>query len=232
MIYFFKYNNIKDYNNMSIEYNIFKRYTPDWKKCHKKYEKLFLNNLFKAIIEINDKGEVTGTVYDLENDDEFLPLRIENNQGAFASKVKDEYEKILIEIRNNCFTKKYFIYPQSNRITKAIDEKYGNKPEFLWEKFDGSGIFRNTESKKWYGAILDVDRGKLQKGKSGIIEVLDIKLEPDEIQELLLQPNFYPAYHMNKKYWITIILDESLPDNIILDLIKKSYELSFNKKRK
>ena len=217
---------------MSIESNIFKRYTPDWEKCKKEYEKLFLNNSFKAIIKINDNGEVNGTVYDLENDDEFLPLRLESNEGSFVGKVREEYEKILIHIRDENFIKNYFIYPQSNRITQLIYKKYGSKPEFLWEKFDGSGVFRNAESQKWYGAILDVDRAKLQKGKSGIIEVLDIKLEPDEIQELLLQPNFYPAYHMNKKSWITIILDESVSDDIIMELIDKSYQLSFAKKRK
>ena len=217
---------------MSIESNIFKRYTPDWEKCKKEYEKLFLNNSFKAVIKINDNGEVNGTVYDLENDDEFLPLRLESNEGSFVGKVREEYEKILTQIRDENFIRNYFIYPQSNRITQLIYKKYGSEPEFLWEKFDGSGIFRNTESQKWYGAILDVDRGKLQKGKTGIIEVLDIKLEPDEIQELLLQPNFYPAYHMNKKSWITIILDESVSDDIIMELIDKSYQLSFAKKRK
>ena len=215
---------------MTIESNIFKRYTPNWDICKKEYQKLFLEDTFKAVVKVSETGEVTGTVYDLENEEEFLPLRIENNQGAFVSKVKDEYEKILTEIRDTYFMKNHFIYPQSNRITRKILSKYGDEPEFLWEKFDGSGVFRNKESQKWYAAILDVDRGKLQKGKSGVIEVLDIKLNPEEIQELLLQPNFYPAYHMNKKSWITIILDESVSDEVVMDLIDKSYQLSFKKK--
>jgi len=212
---------------MSIESNIFKRYVPDREKCKKEYEKIFLNNSFKAVIKINDNGEVNGKVYDLENDDEFLPLRIENNDGSYASKVKNEYEKILIDIRDKYFIKNYFIYPQSNRLTQLIIKKYGTQPEFLWEKFDGSGIFRNQDSQKWYAAILDVEGSKIKKGKQGIIEVLDIKLNPDEIQELLLQPNFYPAYHMNKKSWITIILDDSICDKMIMQFIDKSYKLSF-----
>ncbi len=215
---------------MSIESNIFKRYVPDRKKCKKEYEKIFLNNSFKAVVKIGDDGTVSGTVYDLENDDEFLPLRIENNEGSFAAEVRGEYEKFLTKLRDKYFIKNYFIYPQSNRITQLIIEKYGNYPEFLWEKFDGSGIFRNPESQKWYAGILDVEGSKIKKGKSGIIEVLDIKLEPDEIQELLLLPDFYPAYHMNKKSWITIILDESLSDSVIMGYIEKSRQLSFKKK--
>lgn len=216
---------------MSIESNIFKRYVPDWKKCKKEYETVFLDNSFKAIVKISKNGEVSGTVYDLENDDEFLPLRIENNEGSFAAKVRNEYEKILTDIRDRYFVKNYFIFPQSNRITQLLIEKYGNYPEFLWEKFDGSGIFRNQNSQKWYAAILDVEGSKIKKNKSGIIEVLDIKLDPKEIQKLLLQPNFYPAYHMNKKSWITIILDESMTDKKIMELVHKSYLLSFKNKK-
>ena len=133
------------------------------------------------------------------------------------------------KIREEYFIKNHFIYPQSNRITQLIYKRYGNEPEFLWEKFDGSGIFRNPESKKWYAGILDVEGSKINKNKKGIIEVLDIKLDPKEIQELLLEPGFYPAYHMNKKSWITIILDESLSDKKIMELIEKSHKLSFKK---
>ena len=216
---------------MSIESNIFKKYVPNWEICKKNYKKIFFNNKFKAVIKVLENGEVAGTVYDIENNDEFLPLRLNSQEGSFVGKVREEYEKILTEIRDSYFIKNYFIYPQSNRITQAIYEAYGNKPEFLWEKFAGSGVFRNFESQKWYAAILDVNRCKVQEGKNEIIEVLDVKLNPDEIQELLLQKNFYPAYHMNKKYWITIILDDSQTDETIMKLIHKSYKLSFGNKK-
>ena len=216
---------------MSIESNIFKRYTPIFDKCkdfgfkNNTFETNFFNNQFKAVIKIDLDGEVSGIVYDNENNDEFLPLRVETMEGSFVGKIREEYESILVNIRDKCFIKNYFIYPQSNRITQNIIQKYGNEPEFLWEKFSGSGVFRNSSSGKWYAAILDVDRNKLQKEKKGLIEVIDIKLEPEEICELLKKPNYYLAYHMNKKSWITIILDDSLKDKVIMDLIDKSYKL-------
>ena len=52
---------------MSIESNIFKRYTPDWEKCEKEYAKSFMNDSFKAVVRINKNGEVRGTGYDMEN---------------------------------------------------------------------------------------------------------------------------------------------------------------------
>ncbi len=224
---------------MSIEDNVFQRYSPDFdkfenygfKKAGKVFtiEKSFKNDLFKACITIDDSGKVSGTVFDLENNDEFLPLRVENNQGAFVCDVRAAYEDILKDIRDNCFTREYFIFPQSNRITNLVIKKYGNKPEFLWDKFKGSGVFRNPETNKWYLAILDVDRSKIQAGKKGLVEVADIKLSPEHIEKLIKQEHFYPGYHMNKKYWMTIILDDSVRDEKIMELIEESHSFTVKK---
>jgi len=221
---------------MTIEGDIFKRYTPDFEKLEKYgfkknkdcflFEKLFKNNLFRAAIIIKRDGTVSGTVFDLENNDEFLPLRVENNQGAFVGEIRACYEEILKNIREKCFIKEYFIYPQTNRIAHLIIEKYKDKPEFLWEKFPGSAIFRNSKTGKWYFVILDVDRSKIQQGKKGLIEAADIKLSSENINKLTKEDYFYPGYHMNKKYWLTVILDDTVPDEKIMELVEESYLLS------
>jgi predicted DNA-binding protein (MmcQ/YjbR family) len=33
-----------------------------------------------------------------------------------------------------------------------------------------------------------------------------------------------PGYHMNKKHWITVVIDESIPESVILSWIDESYE--------
>jgi len=226
---------------MTIENEVFKKVNIDIAKLteygfKKKsdvyiYEKIFKDDEFKAIITVNSKGEISGNVFDIENNEEYLPLRVEYNQSAYAGIVKAAYIEILEDIRKNCSRPKYFIFPQSNRITDLIKEKYGNEPEFLWEKFQGTGVFRNPKTKKWYLAILDVDRSKLQAGEKGLVEVVDIKLAPEKVQKLIMQEGFYPAYHMNKKSWITIVLDETLPDETIMKYIEESHELTAGKKK-
>ncbi len=187
------------------------------------YETLFFNDSFKAIIKVNKDGKVLGKVFDIESNEEYLGLRIEGLSG-FESKVKEEYIKILNDIKTKCFEEKYFIFDQSNRITKYIKGKYNNDPEFLWDKYDGSGVFRNTNSGKWYGIIMNVDISKLDKG-SGEVEVLNVKLDENEIKELIKQKGYYEAYHMNKKYWISIILNDTLSDEDIISLIDESFKL-------
>ena len=34
---------------------------------------------------------------------------------------------------------------------------------------------------------------------------------------------------MNKKYWISIVLDDSIPDNVIMNLISESHDFSLEK---
>ena len=45
------------------------------------------------------------------------------------------------------------------------------------------------------------------------------------VDKLLSTKGFYEAYHMNKKNWISIILDETLDDEIIKKLICDSYDI-------
>ena len=217
---------------MTIESDIFSKYTPDFKKLVKygfiknktvyQYEKLFSNNEFKAIVEISKEGIITGKVIELENNENFLPLKVETQQGSFIGKIREEYKKILTNIRDNCFFKNSFAFQQSNRITDLINKKYGNVPEFLWKDCD-YGVFRNSDTNKWYGIIMNIDYSKLGSDNKNPVEVINIKLDKDKIQELLKKEGFYPAWHMNKKSWITITLDETLSDAEIMNLIEKSY---------
>ena len=43
-----------------------------------------------------------------------------------------------------------------------------------------------------------------------------------EIAELLSQSGIYPAYHMSKKTWVSVLLDETVEDQAILALLEKS----------
>lgn len=65
-------------------------------------------------------------------------------------------------------------------------------------------------------ALTDVD----------LFESINLKAEPDEAIELRERyPAVQPGYHMNKKHWNTIIMDNSIPDRLIKEWINTSYNL-------
>ena len=55
---------------------------------------------------------------------------------------------------------------------------------------------------------------------------VSVKCDPELAVELR---NSYaairPGYHLNKRHWNTITLDDSLPDQLVRDLIEDSYDL-------
>ena len=190
-----------------------------------KYSKEFMNGTFRADIFIDEKGKVTGKVYDLGLEEEYTNFRIKYVIGEFVNSVKEEYTKILEDVRNNCFEKEAFIFSQSNRMANFINEKYNVKPEFLWDKFPNYGVFRNNMNSKWFAVIMDIDKSKIIPKENGKIEILNLKLD-NEIEKYLNGKGFYKAYHMSKKNWISIILNDTLPDEEIINLIDISYKNS------
>ena len=194
-----------------------------------KYSKLIMDDIFRVDITIDSKGNVIGRVYDLDGDYEYTNFRLENVKGDFVNRVKDEYIKVLESIANNCYTEEYFIYKQSNEVSNLIKEKYNVLPEFLWESNPNYGIFRNESSNKWFAIIMNIDRNKLDFKMSGEVEVLNVKLD-DLVDTYLKKEGIYPAYHMSKKSWVSIILDNTLSNKEIMNLIDISYDLSNRKK--
>lgn len=220
---------------MSIESEVFKKYIPNNNKLIKygfkksnneyKFSKIFMNDTFRADIVIDAKGQVIGKVIEIELNEEYTNFRIEGNSGEFVGKVREEYKSILQDIANKCFEKEYFIYKQTNRITKLINDKYSVSPEFLWDFVPDYGVFRNVRSKKWFGIVMNLDKSKIIPNKTGEVEVLNLKLD-ENITKALKLNGVYSPYHSSKKNWVSIILDNTLSDEKIMELVDLSYDIS------
>ena len=77
---------------------------------------------------------------------------------------------------------------------------------------------------------MNIDKSKIiPNSSSKEIEILNIKVD-DLVEVLLKEKGIYPSYHLSKKSWITIILDDILTDNEVIKFIDISYGLSNRKK--
>ena len=59
--------------------------------------------------------------------------------------------------------------------------------------------------------------------KEGVIDVINLKVRPETIESLIDHESFFPAYHMNKKYWITVMLNQRATFEKVINLIEESY---------
>ncbi len=55
---------------------------------------------------------------------------------------------------------------------------------------------------------------------------VSLKVDPEEGMELKERyTSVIPAFHMNKLHWVNVLMDSTIPDNLILSWIDKSYDL-------
>ena len=66
-------------------------------------------------------------------------------------------------------------------------EKYGTEPEYLWAKFPDYAVIRHDDNNKWYGIIMNLSYEKLDKDKSGMVDVLNIKLNDLLLRDMLIK---------------------------------------------
>lgn len=217
-------NKIVDYNK-AIKYGFIKDkeiYCYKLKICDEQFE-----------IEVTlSDNENTSKVIDLMTDEEYILVDVEDSSGEFVGKVREEYEKVLKEIIANCTNSNVFKEEQSKDVIKYINEKYNDSLEFLWEKFDDNAIWRNKQNNKWYGLLGKIPKNKLGIDSDEVVEVIIIRYEKGKVNEIIDNKKVFPGYHMNKQSWITIILDNSMENKELFNLVDNSYNLSIGNKRK
>ena len=52
-----------------------------------------------------------------------------------------------------------------------------------------------------------------------------IKLPPAKVTLLVDRLYFYPEYHMNKRHWLTVMLQKDADISLVQELLAESYQL-------
>lgn len=174
---------------------------------------------FNVIVKIGkDFFEVN--VIELPFNEEYILFNVLDSKGKFVSKIRKKVNELIEDIVKSCFTSLDY----RKILLDYVKEKYGTIPEEPWEDNNHATI-KTTNSKKWYGIFMSVSYKTLGLDKSGKIDILNVKLNPEVIESLIDKKHFFPAYHMNKKYWITILLDSYTDLNLVKSLIDESFNL-------
>ena len=184
------------------------------------YERKLCDGLI-ARVSVSPQGDVTGKVFDTDFGEEYVNHRQEQVTGAFVVGVKNAYLALLEEIAQATTVPQLYLGDQANRLNDYIFEKYGVSPEFMWSKFPHYGVYRNSINRKWFAIVMNLDKSKLNSALQGEADVMNVK-PGDRVREFI-EKGAYPCYHMNHKNWVSVILDGSLTD----DLVKEMVDLSF-----
>ena len=190
------------------------------------YSSTILQGDFLMMVTVED-GDLSFQVYDQETGDLYPQVHMTGMRGTFVGTVREACLEELFDIRKACFEVQEFLCPQTKRIMALLQEKYGNQLEYLWEKSPDTAVLRHEDNQKWYAILMRISWEKLDKGKEGEVEVVNLK--NDQVAEMLTLKGIYPAFHMNKSYWISLPLDDTLTDEKVLEFFEGSWFLTSKK---
>ena len=190
------------------------------------FSSTILQGDFLMIVTVED-GDLSFQIYDQETGDLYPQVHMESMRGTFVGSVREACLEVLYDIRKSCFEVQEFLCPQTKRIMTLVQEKFENQLEYLWEKSPDTAVLRHDDNQKWYAVLMKISWEKLDKARKGHVEVVNLK--HDQVANLLLEKGIYPAFHMNKRYWISLPLDDTLSDEQIVKLFERSWFLTSKK---
>ena len=190
------------------------------------YHTSLLKNQFKMSVKISLDNSIFTEIIDTETNEAYVLHLLEMKRSGYSEKVYKEYSEVLEKIQKECFKDERFKANYTKEIIDYINNKYGDKLEFLWEKSPKNAVVRRKSTKKWYAAILTISKRKIGLNTDELVEIINLHSSQEEIEKLIDNKKYFPAYHMNKKHWCTICLDGTVELKEIYKLIDISYELA------
>ena len=191
-----------------------------------RYTTAVMNGNFILHVTVDASGKVNTSLIEQDTGEEYVLYKIKSASGGFIGDVKCVCQKALADIEEKCYDPDIFRWKQSKEIIEYIREQYHDELEFLWKKSPGNAVWRRKDTGKWYGVILTISRKKLGLPSDEIVEIIDLRLQPEIIREIVDGRRYFPGWHMNKKSWYTIILDNCVRTEEICKRIDESYLLA------
>ncbi|MCR5218422.1 MmcQ/YjbR family DNA-binding protein, partial [Treponema sp.] len=172
---------------------------------------------FYAEILIKEK-EITVEAIEKSLGEKYALLNVKGVHGSFVAGLRTKITQIMEDIQHKCFYSDDLRQP----YVEWMEEKYNCKGDFPWDSDPDYEVFR-CPNNKWFALIMKIPLNRLGIKSDEKVNVVNIKAE--HIPELIDNKSIFPAWHMNKKYWITILLTSVTDFNKLCKLTEESYTL-------
>ena len=99
---------------------------------------------------------------------------------------------------------------------------FGTVPDHPFAEDFETAVLRHADNKKWYAIVMRVSRRKFGFESDDVIDVVNLKLPSEMFGSFGTADGVYPAYHMNKLHWVSVLLPDA-PRDVIELLTRASY---------
>ena len=176
---------------------------------------------FNAIITMSlSEQTLTVHLFDSATGEKYALFDMPSSHGAFVASLREEVQKIIDEIREKCFESKDL----KDDYIAWIKTQFGAEPDYPWLDTPDYCVLR-CPNEKWFALVMKIKFRQLGLTGDEAVWVVNMKASQDAIPTLIDRKSIFPAWHMNKKHWITVLLTAATDFEKLCGLTQKSYEL-------
>ncbi|MGM9667791.1 MAG: MmcQ/YjbR family DNA-binding protein [Eubacteriales bacterium] len=108
---------------------------------------------------------------------------------------------------------------------------YGTSPDYPFDEDFETAVLRHGENRKWYALVMRVSRRRFGQDSDEAVDVANMKQPTEMFGSFAAADGVYPAYHMNKLHWVSVLLPDA-PDDVVQFLVKVSFEATKDKRKR
>ena len=108
---------------------------------------------------------------------------------------------------------------------------YSTSPDYPFDNDFETAMLRHADNRKWYAIVMRVSRRKFGFDSDEVIDVVNLKLPTEMFGSFGAADGVYPAYHMNKLHWISVLLHDA-PADVVQFLVNVSFEATKGRQKK
>ena len=113
---------------------------------------------------------------------------------------------------------------------ELCSSSYFTLPDYPFDEDFDTAVFRHSDNRKWFALSMQVSRRKFGLDSDEVIDVVNLKLPTEMFGSFGAADGVYPAYHMHKLHWISVLLPDA-PNDVVQFLLNASFEATKNRSK-
>lgn len=178
-----------------------------------------LNAEFYTIITFSHNN-LTAEVFEAETGEKYFLVDVKTSHGAFVNGLRVMVTDLMQQIVSVCFIN----VDIKSQYIDFLEQELAVKGDYPWEGDTTSAVYR-CKNQKWFALIMKIKFKNLGFESDEPVWAVNLKADAEKIPDLVDRKSIFPAYHMNKKYWITVVLTSVTNLDKLKQLTLRSKEL-------